>query len=59
LPIPVWGRREGLRFNLSIPEDIGMINADPDKITTLLYILLDNAAEYAPPASLGHRGATI
>jgi len=46
-------REKGLRnnFTLSIPEGMECCEADPEKLGDALRILLDNAANYSPPAS--------
>jgi signal transduction histidine kinase len=38
-------------FRLSISEEAGSLNADPDKLVELLVILLDNAANHSPERS--------
>lgn len=53
------------RFLLSMGEEPLLIQADPDKLTDVLIILLDNAVKYSPPASeievevLPHEGGAI
>jgi signal transduction histidine kinase len=39
------------RISLSIPEDIGDMNVDPERFVELLIILLDNAEKYSLPGS--------
>ena len=41
----------GNEFRVSVSKEIGAINADPDKLLTLLLILLDNAIIYSPEGS--------
>ena len=38
-------------FDVSIPEDIGVQDVDPERLAELLIILLDNAADYSSPGS--------
>jgi len=39
------------RFELSVPDALGRVRVDPERLVELLVILLENAAKFSPPAS--------
>jgi signal transduction histidine kinase len=39
------------RFELNIPDEMDILKIDPERITELLLILLDNAVKFSPPES--------
>jgi len=41
-------REKGLGLHLQLPEEVPMIIADPDRISQVLSVLLDNALSYTP-----------
>lgn len=44
----IQAKEKGLRLLLDLPEDMPVIQADPDRISQALSILLDNALSYTP-----------
>ena len=44
-------KEKGNVFKIDLDQDIGVLRVDPEKITRLIGVLLDNAVKFAPPGS--------
>lgn len=51
-------RNRGLRLDIAVPDDIGVIEADEKRIRQVLYNLLSNAMKFTPPTGRVSIGAT-